>query len=221
MNEARIFEEARTIETKKPWERQEHEPARWFMRFRRYLAGGHKRSVNAVFEAERQEKAGKSSNKAGETWYGAAKRYEWEARASAYDEHVQGQKAEAMRKLAASSPFISRPYRLMQLNSLADSVSRLIEQGQAPDVFLPLCKQLQALMHDISSEVAIWDAPIDATCDAAALDATIAKMLRLRDIQIEHELDQEAQIDALAKKHEMLERINKANRELRQTLLND
>jgi len=61
------------ITTQKPWERAEGEPAKWFFRFRNYLALGPKRSVNAVFEAERQEKAGKSSNKAGTTWYSAVR----------------------------------------------------------------------------------------------------------------------------------------------------
>lgn len=210
MHEALMFEEVSPpIEANKPWDRQENEPARWFLRFRRYLAAGHTRSVNAIYEAERQEKAEKSrNNRAGETWYQAARRYQWKERAAAYDDEVQEQKAATMRQLAAQSPFISRPYRLMQLNSLADGVARLIEQGQPPEVFLPLCKQLQALMHDIASEVSTWDAPIDVTCDASALDATIAKMQRLRAAQLEYEQSQDARMAAAA-------------RELREALLKE
>ena len=43
------------IVAKKPWERQEGESAKWFFRFRNYLALGSNRSVNAVFDAENKK----------------------------------------------------------------------------------------------------------------------------------------------------------------------
>lgn len=200
MNEALMFEQVvPPVETQKPWERQQNEPARWFLRFRRYLASGHTRSVNAVYEAEQQEKAGKSRGKAGETWYHAAKLYRWEERAAAYDANVLEQKALGMRALAVQSPFLSSSYRLWQLNSLADGVARIIEQGQPPETFLPLCKQLQSLMHDIAAEVAACGLSFDATCDAAALDAVIAKLVRLKEIEEQRKLAQETRLFNLAR----------------------
>lgn len=208
MTQSAIFEpQSLDLEHNKPWERQEGEPARWFLRFRNYLKLGPRRSVNAVFERERQEKAGwKATNKAGTRWYDTALRWQWEARAEAYDAHVDTEKAAAMREIAARMPFVSRPFRLVQLNSLAISLMRVTEPGRLDaDTFLAVCKTMQSLMHDIAEEVSAWGVPIDHTADSAALMELTQRNLRLKDFEQERELDQEAEIDRLMMKAQLLD----------------
>src|SRR5258708_2251886 len=153
----------------KPWERMEGEPARWFLRFRNSLKMGPRRTVNAVFERERQEKAGKPTNKAGSRWYNAALHWQWEARAEAYDGHVDEQKAAAMRAIATSLPFVSRPYRLVQLNMLAEGLMRRTAETDDLPEHIACIRTMQSLMHDIAEEVTSWGIPLDHTADSAAL----------------------------------------------------
>lgn len=179
----RVFEE-QTAEAPvtKSWERQEGEPARWFLRFRNYVQLGARRSVNAVFELERQEKSGKVSNKAGSRWYGVARYWQWEARAAAYDAEVERQSAAAMRDIAANMPFVSRPYRLVQLNTLAAALMSKIEAGMEVTDFLASARMLQSLMHDITEEVTAGGYSLDQTADSAALLTFARKHLRLEDL---------------------------------------
>jgi hypothetical protein len=183
------------ISAKKPWERREGEPARWFMRFRNYLSMGARRSVNAVFEAERQEKAGKRSNKAGESWYGAARRYEWEQRAEFWDREQDEEKATLMRQIAMRCVFASRPFRLTQLNATAETLMRQLEMGHDPPTYLALARQLQSLMSDIREEVQAWNITIDASCDAAALKALQQKEQRINALQQERDQIAEEELD--------------------------
>ena len=193
------------ITAKKPWERQEGESAKWHMRFRNYLTMGPKRSVHAVFEAEKQNKVEKSRGRPGETWYNASKKYQWQKRAEAWDAEQDEQKATIMRDIAMKSPFLSKPFRLYQLNSMADSLSRHLEQGVDIATFLALSKQQQSLMHDIRDELEEWNMHPDASCDAAALTALQEKNVRLREFQEERELDQEAVINRMFAQHELMQ----------------
>lgn len=218
MGEPRIFAPVDTLPDKKPWERLDGEPARWHMRFKRYLALGYRRSVNAVFEAERQEKAGKGRNKAGEHWYGAARRWQWEARAEAWDSAQDVAKAALMRQIATRSPFVSRPFRIAELNELATSLMRHIEPGQEPAVYLAISRELRALMLDIQAEVDAWGLVPDSESDAAALDAFNAKSTRLADYEEERWLDKEAELDALMVKAEFIRESAERARALQKAL---
>ena len=168
----------------KPWERMEGEPARWFLRFRNYLKMGPRRTVNAVFERERQEKAGKATNKAGSRWYNAALHWQWEARAEAYDTHIDEGKAAALRQVAASMPFVSRPYRLVHLNMLAEGLMRrTTDEGLDLPEHIACIRTMQALMHDIAEEVQAWGIPLDHTADSAALLALAKRYLISEDLE--------------------------------------
>jgi phosphatidylserine/phosphatidylglycerophosphate/cardiolipin synthase-like enzyme len=185
------------MDAKKPWERQEGESARWFMRFRNYLSLGSKRSINGTFELERKNKQEKSRTNAGPEWYNAAKRYQWQDRAESWDRDQDGHKAIIMQAIAAKCSFVSRPFRIVQLNSLADTLMRETEKGQEVQVFLALTKQIQSLMHDIQDEIAAWGVPLDAATDAAALDAYREKGKRMNALQQEREEIADAEIDAM------------------------
>ena len=188
MNQSSVIESQLSIvQQKQPWERLPNESPRWHMRFRRYLALGSKRNVNAVYELEQAEKAGKSRGKDGETWYNASKRYQWERRAEAWDAEQSNQKAAMLRQIAMRSPFVSRPFRITQLNSAADTLMREMEKGHEPAVFLAMIKQLRELMHDINDEVESWNVPITAECDAAALQALEQKSERQKELAQERQ----------------------------------
>jgi len=188
------------IVAKKPWERQEGESAKWFFRFRNYLALGSNRSVNAVFDAENKKGQAKASYNPGKGWYNAAKRYQWQIRADAWDNEQDEQKAEQMRQIAMKCAFTSRPYRIAQLDSMADALARQIEKGLEISICLATIKQIQSLMQEIAKEIDAWGVHFDASCDAAALDALKQKYKRMAELEqerwdimeeeIEHKLQQ-------------------------------
>jgi hypothetical protein len=183
-----------------PWERQEGESARWFFRFRNYLYLGPMRSVNAAAELERKSKKEKSRTNTGPEWYNAAKRYQWQERAEAYDKEQDEQKAALLREIAMKSPFISKPFRLVQLNSLVDTLSRQLEQGRDSVTFLALTKQIQSIMHDIRDELEEWYIHPDASCDAAAFDAYKQRQKRMQELEQERQdIAEEDMLRMLAK----------------------
>lgn len=188
------------VSARKAWERADGEPARWFMRFRNYLALGRKRSINAVYEAEKQEKASKSRGKAGETWYNAARRYQWVQRADAWDNEQDERKALLMRQIAMKCAFVSPAFRLTQLNALAETLMREVEKGQPAALFLAMARQMQAVMHDIADEVAAWGVPLDASCDAAALGALERKHERMAELQQAREEQEDYEMDLAIQK---------------------
>ena len=173
------------IVARKPWERQEGESAKWFFRFRNYLALGSNRSVHAVFEAENKKGQAKASYNPGKGWYNAAKRYQWQIRADAWDNEQDEQKAEQMRQIAMQCAFTSRPYRITQLNSMAETLSRQLEKGLEISIALATVKQIQMLMQEIAREIEAWGVRFDASCDAAALDALKQKEKRMNELEQE------------------------------------
>ncbi len=179
-------------EQKKPWERREGEPARWYWRFRSYLNLGSKRSINAASEVERE---GKSRTNAGPEWYKAAKRYQWQERADAYDREQSEQNAYLMRQIAMKCSFVSRPYRITQLNSIAETLARELEKGHDPVTFMAMIRQMQSLMQNIIEEVTAWDITLDASCDAAAFEALQQKDKRMSELAQEREMIAEEEAD--------------------------
>ncbi|SRR5579875_351859 len=65
-----------------PWERRAGESNLWYDRFCRYVQMGAARSVRAVYNAEKNHPQSKPTPSA---WTEAAHRYDWRARAEAYD----------------------------------------------------------------------------------------------------------------------------------------
>jgi hypothetical protein len=207
------------LEQKQPWERQPGESAKWFMRFRRYLMLGPKRSVNAVFEAEQREKAVRARGKISTCWYNASRRYQWEARADAWDAEQSQQKALMLRQIAMKCSFVSRPFRIVQLNSAATTLMRELEKGQEAPVYLAMVKQLRELMHDINAEVEGWNVPIDSSCDAAAMAAFEQKIKRQEELQQEREMIEEEEIDFAIAQLERREQQMQAHREMLDEIL--
>jgi hypothetical protein len=169
-----------------PLMRLSDESPRWYLRYRNFALMGHTRSINAVWEAERKasgkpirDKQQKTKTTVGPEWYNAAKRYKWKERAKAYDRAQDEHKAHLMREIAQRCAYTSRPFRLVQLNVMLDGLARVVEAGCEAHLYLAVCKQMQSLMQDIANEVQAWGITIDASSDAAALDAYQAKQARL------------------------------------------
>lgn len=191
-----VFEsQLHLVEQKQPWERLPGESAKWHMRFRNFCALGPKRSVRHVWEQEQAQKATRSKGNGGSTWYNAVKRYDWWRRAEAWDAEQSNQKAAMLRQIAMKCAFVSRPFRITQLNSAATTLMMELEKGHPPDVFLAMVKQLRELMHDINDEVDSWNVPITAECDAAAMVALEAKSERQAELAQERQDIEEEELD--------------------------
>ena|SRR5689334_9068099 len=79
---SQLFTNSTAQENSQPWQRLPEENNRWYSRFTQYLALGAGRSVRAAYN---QEKGNDTSKPATSSWSQAAKRFDWEGRAMAYD----------------------------------------------------------------------------------------------------------------------------------------
>lgn len=167
----------------KPWLRQKSEPAIWYMRFKRYLDLGPKRSLRkALADEPADEKATKGSKKTSEqkklsdisipgAWSRASKVWNWQERAAAYDLAEQALNAGYIRQTAAKSRFASKAYRIIMLDWLARTLKeQLLEHGTRVDGHATIAR-LQSVMRDIAKEMEGLDEATLEMCDAAALEA--------------------------------------------------
>jgi len=106
-----------------PWQPMPGENQRWYQRFVQYVAMGAARSVRGVYNAEQRHlgKGTERSRAVPASWTQAAKRFEWQRRAAAFDAH------ERQRLLAAGNA--SDLERIAKLDELAERMQqRLIER---------------------------------------------------------------------------------------------
>lgn len=64
------------------WDQTESEPGLWYDRFERYRLMGPSRTIEATHDGDAKESKGKRPSR---HWYEAAKTYEWQRRAEAWD----------------------------------------------------------------------------------------------------------------------------------------
>lgn len=179
------------IEQEKPWLRQKHEPANWYMRFKCYLDLGPKRSLRAAVSAQPvAEGATKSSKKQPQkneqksiaevtsvpgAWSRAAKVWSWRERAQAYDLAEQDKEAQKIRNMATSMPYASKSYRLLQLNQVAHFLHMFLEPGikissENINWFLSVVTRYQSVLRDIDTLMQGMDNGVTAeACDSAAM----------------------------------------------------
>lgn len=165
----------------KPWLRQKQEPALWYMRFRRYLEMGPKRSMRAALAAEPDTKKTTKSNKSQAkkpvslsslsipgAWSRAAKVWRWKERCEAYDLHQQSRYAQAIRDTANELPYSSCAYRIMTLNNMAKNLEAQIKPKMDMDLYMSIIARLQSIMRDIATETTKLDNVTKDACDAGA-----------------------------------------------------
>lgn len=94
----------------RPWDQMEGEPSLWYRRFTRYRLMEPVRSIAAVYQEESKNDEKRRSNAPG-TWYDIARQWQWEARAAAWDAHVD---AEIEKTIAAERKKILRSELALQ-----------------------------------------------------------------------------------------------------------
>lgn len=79
-----------------PWQQQPNEPDLWFARFHEFLLSGSGRSLLATYNAsaKKPEKARTIPS----SWREAAKKWNWESRAIAFDNHQQSEDLEVWQR---------------------------------------------------------------------------------------------------------------------------
>ncbi len=104
-----------------PWERRAEEPGKWYARFEIYRTLGPQRSLNQAYRlaARLEELHGKHP---GEYWSKIARRWEWAARAEAWD---QAQR-ERLRAMDEDRRFDARERRLQMIDRLLDTVFNVL-----------------------------------------------------------------------------------------------
>lgn len=164
-----------------PWLRQKNEPALWYMRFKRYLDMGPKRSLRkALADEPDTQKATKKTGKKQEmknlsdvsvpgAWKRASKVWNWVERAEAYDLAQIEKQAAQIRKIADSTPCASRAYRIIKLDYLARVLMEQVKTGMEMKWFLAVIARVQSLMDDIAKETQGLDETTLEMCDASAL----------------------------------------------------
>lgn len=150
------------------WDRRPGEPSRWFDRFEHFRALGPQRSVDraalvwsratsptpsavsagTVTDVKRSAKVGKSQ-RASRHWYAAAERWDWEARAAAYDDHLRDE----LRRAEEARRFDARQRRLAVVEALLDDVAGAlakVDLSQLTDEqVLGLLPQLRVYFKDL------------------------------------------------------------------------
>lgn len=162
----------------KPWLRMRQEPALWYMRFRRYLELGPKRSMRAALAAEPDAKRAAKGDKAPAlklsdisvpgAWSRAAKVWNWRARVEAYDLHETSMYAQVIRETANSLPYSSCAFRIMALNEFAIILRAQIKVTMDADHCVNVITRLQSIMRDIAAEMVKLDGVTKDACDSGA-----------------------------------------------------
>ena len=177
-------------EPEKPWLRQRSEPAAWYMRFKRYLDLGPKRSLRKALAAEPMATKGDKNQSEPKrkisdvsvpgAWSRASKVWQWQERAAAYDLAQIEKQASQIRKMVSSAPYASRAYRVLKLDYLARVLMMQVKPGIELKWCLVVTSRLQSIMDDIAKEMQGLDGITLELCDASA-------MLTIRQEAIEEE----------------------------------
>lgn len=115
------------MDATQPWARQPKEPTLWYTRFQTYLYLGPARSYIAVYRADaksqRSAKEREGARNVPGAWFAAVKRWNWYARANAFDDAERKKRDELFRQRAdeiLQSGFAQRFIRIAELNRLAE-----------------------------------------------------------------------------------------------------
>jgi hypothetical protein len=170
-------------EPSEPWLRQKNEPAAWYLRFKRYLELGPKRSLRKALAAEPvthketkgnknqtdQTKKNLSNASVPGAWSRASKLWRWSERAVAYDLAEQTKQAAQIRHMVSSAPYASRAYRILRLDYVARILVDQIKSGIAVDKCLAITARYMAVLQMIAKEMGDVDEATMRECDAAAM----------------------------------------------------
>jgi len=112
-----------------PWDRQNNEPALWYNRFDVFRLLGPRRSIERTYNVCKDSDS-LTAPRPGANWYDVAKRYNWSARAEAWDE----QERDRLREIDNHRREDARNQRIDMINVVLDTVfERLISDLRLPD----------------------------------------------------------------------------------------
>lgn len=128
-------------EVHQPWERQEGEPNLWYQRFERYRLAGPTRSLLGTVNAEKAERGvQRRARSTPGAWQRKFEKWNWKARAEAWDAYIAHKIASEAEAKALSSGYALRYKRIEKLNQLAEL---LLEELLTEDKrWLPDVKQI-------------------------------------------------------------------------------
>ena len=104
-----------------PWARQPDEPARWYARFDVYRLLGPTRTIEATYRLIAQLE-NLTGSRPGQAWYAAAKTYDWQPRADAWDAHER----QRLRAIDEDRRFDAREHRLTMIDRLLGAVFNVL-----------------------------------------------------------------------------------------------
>lgn len=166
------------------WHRQENEPPIWFARFNIYLQVGAHRTIEEAF---RRCKAieGFTSRRPGNPWYDKSERWNWLARAEAYDQHQRDslQQEEAKRRIDA------REQRLQIIsdgitsvvNAIAKASLTTLTEEQAREALPTLRMWMRDLLTAQRIEIGLPVTVASTNAPAFTADDLAAAQAELRD----------------------------------------
>lgn len=106
-----------------PWDRQPEEPDRWFGVFEQFRLAGPKRSLLAIYNAERTAKGRTPAVAVPGSWSRNRAKWDWDDRAKAWDLHL----IEVERKRDAEEREKARKSRKLTIRALTALLGRTIE----------------------------------------------------------------------------------------------
>lgn len=174
-------------EERKSWEQMldKGESDLWFGRFRAYLLMGFRRSVQAVFQQELEENGGNWRDEAHGSWYEYAKKYNWQARAAAYDAHWLEEQDELIkqeREIVLRTGFAVQHRRIQSLDKI---LNKLLEMTEDEDkVWLPDVKAIGTGEFAERVDLVNFNAPLFTLIDKykAAIAAEMGERVKKKEI---------------------------------------
>jgi hypothetical protein len=141
----------------KAWDKLPQEPDAWFLRFRRYLLAGIRRTVYRAYAEECRE-SGKEPSTLPGAWGRRSREFDWESRASAWD---------AANSAAEESEWHQRRQRLREKEWQVSEL--LFQKAEAALRDLELVGRIQNIANalKIASELGrksseLWDSDVNA-----------------------------------------------------------
>jgi len=138
-----------------PWSRQVNEPARWYARFETYRLLGPTRTLEEAFRVAvanaglTDERYGGSSPRPGQAWYNAARKWQWQERAEAWDEveRARLRASEEARRYDAHEKRVGLIARI--LGTVADLLLLVDLRAMSRDEVLAHLPTLRLLFRDL------------------------------------------------------------------------
>lgn len=182
--------------TRKLWDQMEGESDLWYGRFRAYLTMGTKRSVNAVFQQELEEKGGGWRDEAHGSWYDYSKKYKWEERVKAYDKQwieEQDKIIAQEKERVLRSGYALMHKRIEALNKLAEKMVQWADEDDK--VWLVKEKTVTGENFSQHIEETVFNAPmfgmIDKYFDSIAKEK--GERVKKQEIDVTNTNDQDIQ----------------------------